>query len=88
VSPSQRRVFDWVAQYLADHGYAPTIREVQIGLGYGSPATVFKHLTHLREQGMLTGSGRRLRLGFRATGQGVGVARGGLPRSASTSDLL
>lgn len=85
MSIPQRRVFDWVAQYLADHGYSPTIREIQIGLGYGSPATVFKHLEGLREQGMLTGSGRRLRLGFRASDQGAGVAAGGQRRSASAS---
>ena len=66
MSKKQRAVFDYVAQYLSDHGYSPTIREVQLALGYAAPSTVHKHIDNLREMGMLTGSGRRLRLGYRA----------------------
>ena len=65
MSPVQARVYGYVAQYLQDSGYPPTVREIQAHFGYGSPATVQAHLNLLRDKGFLAGSGRRLRLGWR-----------------------
>ena len=67
MSDPQQKVFDVIAQYIADHGYPPTVREVQATLGYGSTATVQVHIEALRAKGYLAGAGRTLRLGFRAT---------------------
>lgn len=66
MTESEQRVYAWVAQYLADHGWPPTVREIQAGLHYGSPSTVQVHLGTLRAEGYLSGAGRRLRLGWKA----------------------
>lgn len=69
---AQRRVYEFVAAFIHEHGYAPTVREIQVGLGYGSTSTVHHHLQAIVLLGYLAGSGRRLRLGWR-TGQDAGV---------------
>lgn len=72
VTEAQRRVFEVVAAFLHEHGYAPTVREVTDELGYGSTSTTHFHLKALVTQGYLAGSGRSLRLGWRS-GQDAGV---------------
>jgi len=61
MTPPQARVFDFVRDFRAEHGYPPTVREIRDALGYGSPATVQRHLNSLRRKGYLEGVGRRLR---------------------------
>jgi len=65
MSPAQARVYGWVAQYIQDNQYPPTVEEIAVGLGYGSKATVQAHLDILRDKGFLAGAGRKLRLGWR-----------------------
>jgi repressor LexA len=65
MSPAQARVYGFIAQYIDDHKYPPTVREIQLGLGYGSPSTVQVHMEILRDKGFLAGAGRTLRLGWR-----------------------
>jgi len=72
VTDAQQRVYAFVRQYLADHGYAPTVREVQQGIGYGSTSTAHLHIKALVSLGYLAGSGRTLRLGWK--GQDAGIA--------------
>lgn len=66
MTESEQRVYAWVAQYIADHGWPPTVREIQAGLDYGSPASVQTYLQALRNEGYLAGTGRQLRLGWKA----------------------
>lgn len=65
MTDAQRAVYEFVARFLNGYGYAPTVREIQSGLQYKSPATVHVHLEALREEGYLDGSGRKLRLGWK-----------------------
>jgi len=65
VTEAEQRVYEWVAQFLADHGWPPTVREIMAGLDYASPSTVQVHLGELRREGYLAGTGRRLRLGWK-----------------------
>lgn len=37
-----------------EFGYPPTVREVQLKLGYASPSSVYAQLKRLRHQGALT----------------------------------
>lgn len=69
---AQRKVYEFVAAFLNDNGYAPTIREIGDGLGLASSSTVHMHLAALVNLGYLAGSGRRLKLGWRS-GQDAGV---------------
>jgi repressor LexA len=66
MTPAQRRVYDYVLAFLADKGYAPTVRQIGDDLGYSSSATSQGHLKALVEMGYLRGTGRTLRPGDRA----------------------
>jgi repressor LexA len=69
MTESQQKVYDCVVEFIADNGYAPTIRQMGEILGYSSTATVQQHLKTLVEKGYLQGAGRTLRP---ESGAGVG----------------
>lgn len=52
--PTRERVFDFVAAFGRERGYAPSFREVAEALDIASPATVHHHLRSLRDEGRLT----------------------------------
>ena len=61
----QQECLDAVEQFIASHGYSPTIRELQEILGLASPAPVQSLLAKLRDKGRVEwdrGRGRTLRL--------------------------
>ena len=70
LSDSQSRVMVFIADFIDENGYTPTIREITDGLGYGSTSTVHAHIQRLIALGYLEGSGRRMKLGWRARGSG------------------
>ncbi|HEX9736782.1 MAG TPA: transcriptional repressor LexA [Thermoanaerobaculia bacterium] len=49
----QKAVLDYIAGYQADHGIAPTHREIRDHFGYSSFGTVYKHLKLLQRKGYL-----------------------------------
>jgi repressor LexA len=49
----QREIFDFIKNYLSDHGYPPTVREIGKALGLTSPSTVHAHLSKLEELGIV-----------------------------------
>lgn len=49
----QTRVLEFIIDYLREHGYAPSYREVAQQLGFSSPATVWQHVNTLRKKGYL-----------------------------------
>ena len=49
----QKEILDYIRQYLADHGYAPTLQEIGGRFGLSSPATVYKHVEQLVQKGYL-----------------------------------
>ncbi|MFQ6978436.1 MAG: transcriptional repressor LexA [Oscillibacter sp.] len=61
----QQRVYDYIAESIAEHGYAPSVREVGEALGLKSPSTVHFHIKHLQEMGLIeksAGKGRAITL--------------------------
>jgi repressor LexA len=60
MTESQQKVYDCVAEFIDDNGYAPTVRQICEILGYSSTATVQQHLKTLVEKGYLQGTGRTL----------------------------
>lgn len=61
----QREILVWLAQYIADHGYSPTIRELCQAFGFDSPNGAMCHLVPLRKKGWITwqdGQARTLRV--------------------------
>ena len=47
----QRAVLDVIRDFIATHGYSPSLEEIGDALGLSSVATVHKHVTHLVEKG-------------------------------------
>lgn len=47
-------VLDFIADFIAEQGYAPTVREIGDGLGMSSPGTVHAHIVSLETAGLLT----------------------------------
>src|SRR3954454_16476215 len=49
----QREIYDYLAHYVDDHGYPPTVREIGEAVGLASPSTVHAHLANLERAGLL-----------------------------------
>ncbi len=49
----QRELLTYIEQFIAEHGYSPSYREIMAGLHYTSVATVSLHVTSLIKRGHL-----------------------------------
>jgi repressor LexA len=49
----QKELYDYVAAYLTERGYAPTLEEIGARFHLNSLATVHKHLTNLEDKGLI-----------------------------------
>ena len=49
----QRRVIDYIANFLRENGYSPSFQEIAAGVGLSSIATVHKHIATLERKGFL-----------------------------------
>jgi repressor LexA len=49
----QQEIFDFVVDYVDEHGYPPTVREIGEKVGLASPSTVHAHLANLERAGLL-----------------------------------
>jgi len=50
----QKEMWDYLEDYIAAHGYAPTLEEIGAHFGLSSLATVHKHLSNLESKGLIT----------------------------------
>src|ERR1039457_6851103 len=57
----QKQVYDFLAQFVEEHGYSPSFEEIGDGLGLSSLATVHKHVSNLEQKGLLNRGGRMKR---------------------------
>ena len=65
LSRMQQRVYDYIEESIALHGYAPSVREIGEALGLKSPSTVHFHIKHLQGLGLIeksAGKGRAITL--------------------------
>ena len=53
-NPREEQVLDFIREFSAENGYAPSIREICAGVGLRSTASVNYHLKNLQQKGMLT----------------------------------
>lgn len=53
LSKRQKEILDYLEEYLADHGYAPSFEEIARRFSYSSLATVHEHLENLRRKGYI-----------------------------------
>lgn len=49
----QKEIVDYLDDYIAEHGYAPTLEEIGARFSLSSPATVHKHLSNLEGKGLI-----------------------------------
>jgi repressor LexA len=74
LTPAQRELYDWLADYIGQHRHSPSIRQMMQAMGLRSPAPIQSRLRHLQQKGWLTweeGQARTLRL--------LGQQEGGVP---------
>jgi repressor LexA len=57
----QREILDYLNEFIARHGYAPSLEEIGRRFGLSSLATVHKHLTNLQEKGFIKRAWNRSR---------------------------
>lgn len=67
LTPQQQSILKHIRTFIADHGYAPTVRELCRLSGLRSPDTVQYHLDKLRSKGVLdAASGKPRTLGLQS----------------------
>jgi repressor LexA len=57
----QREILDYLNDFIAQHGYAPSLEEIGRRFNLSSLATVHKHLTNLQEKGFIRRAWNRSR---------------------------
>ena len=91
----QREIFDYLNEFIEQHGYAPSLEEIGRKFGLSSLATVHKHLTNLQDKGFIKRAWNRSRsvemVPARAGGRAVelpllGYVAAGLPIEAVASN--
>jgi len=53
ISDKQKKILDFIANYISDSGYPPTVREIASAIGLSSSATVHAHLSKLEKAGYI-----------------------------------
>lgn len=53
MSPSQHRIYTAIEQYIKEHCYPPTVRELSALTGLSSTATIKYHLANMRAAGLI-----------------------------------
>jgi len=53
ITKRQREIYDFIARFVAEHGYSPSFEEIGEGTGLSSLATVHKHVTNLEKKALL-----------------------------------
>ena len=73
LTPRQQSILKLVRDFMAEHGYAPTVRELCRLSGLRSPDTVQYHLDNLRAKGLLGSAEGRARTLSLAAGERVAL---------------
>ena len=65
LTPAQKELYDWLAEYIGDKHHSPSIRQMMEAMGLRSPAPIQSRLRHLQQKGWITwkeGQARTLQL--------------------------
>ena len=54
LTPKQQKIYDYILDFTAEHGYPPSVREIGAAVGLKSPSTVHFHLKGLEVAGVIT----------------------------------
>ena len=61
MTKKQRELLNYIVQFIREHGYSPSYREIMNGLGYKSVSTVATHVEHLVQLGHIKKSDHNAR---------------------------
>ena len=50
---AQQELYDWIVEFLAHHGHAPSIRQMMDAMGLRSPAPIQSRLRYLQKKGWI-----------------------------------
>ncbi|KKZ11601.1 MAG: LexA family transcriptional repressor [Candidatus Synechococcus spongiarum SP3] len=50
---AQQELYDWIVEFLANHGHAPSIRQMMEAMGLRSPAPIQSRLRYLQKKGWI-----------------------------------
>ena len=50
---AQQELYDWIGEFLSDHGHAPSIRQMMEAMGLRSPAPIQSRLRYLQKKGWI-----------------------------------
>jgi len=53
LTKKQKEIFDYISDFISEHGYAPSYREIAARFGLSSVATIAEHINTLRSKGYL-----------------------------------
>ena len=70
----QQEIYDYIAAYISQHSYPPSVREICDGVGLRSPSTVHFHLQNMEEKGFLAKDGKARALTLAQTGESTTAA--------------
>ena len=65
----QQEIYDFIAAFITEHSYPPSVREICDGVGLRSPSTVHFHLQNMEEKGFLAKDGKARALTLAQTGE-------------------
>lgn len=49
----REEILRYITDYLQEHGYAPSVREIAEGVGLKSPSSVHRYLVEMIDEGIL-----------------------------------
>jgi repressor LexA len=55
LTPKQHQILQYIEQFIAQHHYSPSYRELMKHFNFRSPGTIFKHIQTLKRKGVLNG---------------------------------
>ena len=70
----QQEIYDFIAAFIAEHSYPPSVREICDGVGLRSPSTVHFHLQNMEEKGFLAKDGKARALTLAQTAEKAAAA--------------
>ena len=53
LTKSERRVYEYLCEYIDENGYSPSVRDICTALGFASSSTVHLYLSRLEEKGYI-----------------------------------
>ena len=77
LTPKQEQMLDHLKEFIGEHGYSPTLKQIGRRIGLRSLSTVHKHVAALQKTGLLTKE--KNKRGFRLTDKARGIRSRSVP---------